>query len=135
MSDQTSQAVVSVDDTRKRLAQFLALAFVIQLVALLFIKLPVENKDVVTYMVGQLSGMVTTAIAYYFTKSAGQDALDAKRADNTGKALDAANANSPKPDVVLAPGETAQAATAGQAPAGGVTTTPDPADGGQETRS
>jgi hypothetical protein len=40
-------------------------------------------------MAGQLSGMALMALGFYFTNKVGQDAVDAKRADNTGKLADA----------------------------------------------
>jgi len=51
--------------------------------------IPAGNKDILTYMVGQLSGMATMALGFYFTNKAGQDALDTKRTENTGKMADA----------------------------------------------
>lgn len=77
------------DRFRNLLAFFLITAFVAMLPALIIWAIPETNKDIVTYMVGQLSGMAATAIAFYFTLKAGQDALDAKRAETTGKMAEA----------------------------------------------
>jgi len=77
------------DIMRNRLAFMLTGSFVGMLPFLLFKSLPVENKDIITYMVGQLSGMALMALGHYFTNRAGQDALDEKRADNTSKLADA----------------------------------------------
>jgi hypothetical protein len=59
---------------------------------MIFWGMPVTSKDIVTYMVGQLSGMLTMALALYFTKSAGQDAADEAKTVNTGKMADAITA-------------------------------------------
>jgi len=96
------------DRFRNLLAFFLISAFVGALPALIFKTIPEGNKDIITYMVGQLSGMATTALAFYFTLKAGQDALDAKRAETTGKMAEAitatANASSaPQPVTVVNP--------------------------------
>lgn len=77
------------DIMRSRLAFMLTGSFVGTLPLLLFRPLPTENKDILTYMIGQLSGMALMALGHYFTNRAGQDALDEKRADNTGKLADA----------------------------------------------
>lgn len=102
---------VKVDWFRNALAFFLITAFVLTLPMLIYKIVPAANKEIVVYILGQLSGMATTCLAFYFTQKAGQDALDAKRADNTSKAFDAVAAavGNPMPDVVLKPGETAQA--------------------------
>jgi len=78
-----------VDRTRTQLGFFLIGSFVGALIALTLKNMPNANKDILTYMVGQLSGMATTVLAYYFAKGAGQDAQDAKKAENTAKAFDA----------------------------------------------
>lgn len=78
-----------VDRTRNQIAFFLVGAFVGALVVFTFRSLPEGNKDIITYMVGQLSGMATMALGYYFVNKIGQDALDAARSENTGKMADA----------------------------------------------
>lgn len=99
---------------RNLLAFLLVGAFISVLPVLTFRVIPSENKDVITYMVGQLSGMATTIIGFFFVSKVGQDAIDTARAVNTGKMADAVtkalDAGKPVPDVVLQPGETAQAA-------------------------
>lgn len=82
-------AIEQVEKVRNRLAFFLVIAFVSSLPFLLFKVIPTENKEIIVYILGQLSGMATTALGFYFVNKVGQDAADAKRADNTGKALDA----------------------------------------------
>lgn len=106
-----------VDGFRNWLAFCLIAAFIAVLPLLVFKTIPGDNKEIIVYMIGQLSGMATTAIGFYFVNKAGQDALDAKRTENTGKMADAVVAaaaagsgGEPKPDVTLQPGETAQAA-------------------------
>lgn len=82
-------ADVNADATRNMIAFFLITAFVGMLPALIIWAIPDKNKDIITYMVGQLSGMATMALGFYFTNKAGQDTLDAKRAETTGKMADA----------------------------------------------
>ncbi|MES1985465.1 MAG: hypothetical protein V4461_10980 [Pseudomonadota bacterium] len=82
---------------RNWLAFFLISAFVAVLPLMFFKSIPEDNKDIITYIVGQLSGMATMALGFYFTTKAGADALDAKRAETTSKAFEAiaASANAP----------------------------------------
>lgn len=82
-------AIEQIERVRNRIAVFVVGAFVGALVSFTFKAIPAENKDIITYMVGQLSGMATMALGFYFVNKIGQDAADAKRADNTGKALEA----------------------------------------------
>lgn len=77
------------DRFRNLLAFCLVGAFVAVLPFLIFKDIPTSNKDIITYMVGQLSGMATTALGFYFVNKVGADALEAKKADNTAKAFDA----------------------------------------------
>jgi hypothetical protein len=90
------------DAFRNFLAFSLIGTFVGCLPLLIFKGMPENSKEVITYIIGQLSGMATTCLAFYFTQKVGQDALDSKRADNTkvlaelaGKALDAGGGASP----------------------------------------
>lgn len=77
---------------RNALAFFLISAFVGVIPLLFFVGIPKENEQIITYMAGQLSGMATTAIGFYFISKAGQDALDAQRSETTGKLADAMTA-------------------------------------------
>jgi hypothetical protein len=90
-----------IDKQRIWLATGLIAAFCACLLILLFRAFPGDNKDVVIYMIGQLSGMSTMALGFYFTNKAGQDAQDERKSENTGKAFDAiaatASANSSHP--------------------------------------
>lgn len=80
------------DRFRNLLAFCLVGAFVAVLPFLIFKDIPATSKDIVTYMVGQLSGMATMALGYYFTNKVGADALEAKKADNTAEAFRAITA-------------------------------------------
>ena len=84
----------TTDLFRNVLALALIAAYVGALIVFSFRGIPSDNKETLSYMVGQLSGMATMALGFYFTNKAGQDALDTKRADNTSKALDIAAASS-----------------------------------------
>lgn len=77
------------DRFRNLLAFFLITAFVALLPLLVYKTIPAGNREIIVYMIGQLSGMAATALAFYFTNKVGSDALDAKRAETTGKAFDA----------------------------------------------
>lgn len=87
--DEMKDPLNTIETVRNALAVLLVLAFVGMIVALLFKSVPGGNSDIITYMVGQLSGMALTALGFYFVNKVGQDALDAKRVDNTTKALEA----------------------------------------------
>ena len=96
-----------IEFVRNALAFVLVFAFISALPVFTFKIIPAGNKDIITYMVGQLSGMATMALGFYFTNKIGQDALDAKRAENTGKLADAvvaATGGSPS-DVSVEPQE------------------------------
>lgn len=75
--------------TRNLLAFVLVGAFISMLPILVFKTIPEANEQIITYMIGQLSGMATMGLGFYFVNKVGQDALDATRADNTGKLADA----------------------------------------------
>lgn len=62
------------------------------LAALFIIPIPPENKELIIYMLGQLSGFAGGIVAYHYTSKAGEAELDAKRAENTGKLADAITA-------------------------------------------
>lgn len=104
-------AIDQTEFMRSLLAFLLIGAFISVLPVFTFFVIPEANKDIITYMVGQLSGMATLALGFYFVNKVGQDALDAQRSENTAKAFEAIKAvkDAPEPDVVLKPGDTAQA--------------------------
>jgi hypothetical protein len=81
-----------VEFMRNLLAFLLVGSFIAVVPLFVFKAIPKDSKEVVVYMIGQLSGMATTALGFYFVSKVGQDALDAKRSDNTAKALDAITA-------------------------------------------
>jgi hypothetical protein len=107
MPDTPKAVTHDADRFRNLLAFFLISAFVSTLPLLIFKDIPTSNRDIITYMVGQMSGMATMALGFYFTNKAGQDAIDSKRAETTGKLAEAitATANS-----VAAPAEVASKA-------------------------
>lgn len=74
---------------RNLLSFLLVGAFIAVIPLAMLIVIPEKNKDLITYAVGQLSGMALMALGFYFTNKVGQDAADAKRAENTGKMADA----------------------------------------------
>lgn len=57
------------------------------LFALFIIPIPAGNEQIVTYMIGQLSGFAGGIVAYHYTMTAGQKELDEKRAENSGEAI------------------------------------------------
>ncbi len=81
--------VQEIERMRNLLAFLLVGAFISCLPVFTLKIIPAENKDIITYMVGQLSGMATMALGFYFVNKVGQDALDATRANNTGKMAEA----------------------------------------------
>jgi len=91
---------MKTEDVRNALAFLLVGSFILILPMFIFWGMPATSKDIVTYMVGQLSGMALMALGFYFAQKAGQDALDQSRSDNTGKAFDAIKAASTVPKKV-----------------------------------
>ena len=77
------------DIMRGTLAILLMTAFCGAMLALFFNEVPPSNKETLTYAMGQLSGMVTTALAFYFAtskSSADKNDVIASMADNAGQA-------------------------------------------------
>jgi hypothetical protein len=106
------------DRQRMLLATGLVCAFVASLLLLFFKEVPEKNQDMVTYMVGQLSGMATMALGFYFISKAGADAADAAKTENTGKMADAITAAANAGQMAGAAGVAAQStADAAQAAA------------------
>lgn len=77
------------DQFRNWLAFFLISSFVGTLPLLIYRSIPNDSKEIIVYMIGQLSGMATTALGFYFTNKHGAEALDAKRAETTKSAFEA----------------------------------------------
>lgn len=84
-------AVEQLEYMRNLLAFMLVLAFISVLPVFTFKTIPEANEQIITYMVGQLSGMALTALGFYFVNKAGQDVADAKRSENTKTLGDAIN--------------------------------------------
>jgi uncharacterized membrane protein YhhN len=78
------------DIMRGALAALLLTAFNVALAALIWRAVPEQNKDIIVYMLGQLSGMVTLALGYYFSTSKSSaektDALAAAAKDRQDEA-------------------------------------------------
>lgn len=87
----TVAAVIDPDADRFRnlLAFALIGAFIGMIPLLVFKSIPEANNQIIVYMVGQLSGMATTALGFYFVVKAGQARLDQVRAETTGKMAEA----------------------------------------------
>lgn len=66
--------------------------FIGALFALFVVPIPKGNEQIVTYMIGQLSGFAGGIVAYHYTLTAGARELDAARTANTAKAFDAIKA-------------------------------------------
>jgi len=77
---------------RDSIGALLIVAFVTALGLMFWKAVPADNKDLITYMLGQLSGFVGGVIAAHYTINAGAEKLDAKRADNTKAAFEAITA-------------------------------------------
>lgn len=103
------------DDFKNLLAFALIGAFISFIPLFVFKSIPSANEQIIVYMVGQLSGMATTALGAYFITRMGQDRIDAQRADTTAKAFDAvtatAQAASGAPAVAQAADAVAEAAS------------------------
>lgn len=82
-------AIEQIELMRNLLAILLVGSFIAAAMLFTFVTIPVDNRDILTYMIGQISGMALTALGFYFVNKVGADALDAKRTENTGKAFDA----------------------------------------------
>lgn len=105
--------IEQIERTRNVLAFLLVASFILVIPAAMIVVIPEPNRDLITYMVGQLSGMALTVLGFYFINKVGADALDAKRADNTNKMADAviaAAGGSPAPVVDAAVDQVAEAA-------------------------
>jgi hypothetical protein len=58
-------------DMRRILALLFSIAFVGAFPVLFYKAIPEANKDLVTYMLGQLSGIVGTILAFHFSSTVG----------------------------------------------------------------
>jgi len=96
---------MKTDYMRGCLAIALLFSFQLSLAALFKWQVPETNRDMVIYMLGQLSGMVTTALAFYFATSKSsqeKNAVIAGMSDNqaSGKADDPLHVVPEKNDAV-----------------------------------
>jgi hypothetical protein len=82
-------AIEQIEWMRNLLAFVLVGSFVSFAGVLLWKAIPEKNEQLLSYMLGQISGMALMALGFYFVNKVGQDALDAARTENTGKALEA----------------------------------------------
>jgi hypothetical protein len=90
VSDRPQRSPVEKIEWMRNLLAFLLVgAFISAAIIFTFVAIPDSNRDILTYMVGQLSGMALTALGFYFVNKVGQDALDAAKTENTGKLADA----------------------------------------------
>jgi hypothetical protein len=109
-------ALHATERMRNMLAFLLVGAFIAVIPAAMVFVIPEKNKDLVTYMVGQLSGMALMALGFYFVNKVGQDALDTKRAETTGKMADAVvAAATPAPDTAVRAADAVASAAANEA--------------------
>lgn len=74
------------DYMRGALAIVLLMSFQLALAALFRWQVPETNRDMVIYMLGQLSGMVTTALAFYFATTKSSHEKDKVIAEMTSNA-------------------------------------------------
>lgn len=73
---------------RDWLAAGLTFAFISVIVSLLFKSFPSDNRELLVYLVGQLSGFVGTALALYFGANKHDEQATEQRAEERGKTLD-----------------------------------------------
>lgn len=67
-------------------------AFIGALIMLCWRAIPPSNEQLITYMLGQLSGMALGVVSYHYAMNAGQVLNDAHKTENTGKAFEAISA-------------------------------------------
>lgn len=81
------------DQVRAILALFLVGSFVGMVPLFVFWGMPETSKEIVTYMMGQLSGMALMLLGNYSSKNAGEDTLNEKRLENQSEAIKAVKTN------------------------------------------
>lgn len=74
----------------------LIVGFIGAVVALFIVPIKGANKELLSYMLGQLSGFAGGIVAYHYTMNARQAALDNQRTETTGKLVDAVIASTGK---------------------------------------
>jgi hypothetical protein len=65
----------------------LVVAFIGAMIALLWKSVPKENEQLLSYMLGQLSGFVAGVVGYHYISKSGEKELETQRAINTGEAF------------------------------------------------
>ena len=89
--------------------------FMLSLILLMFVPVPTENRELVSMMLGHLSGFVAATVTYHFgstQESADKNQVIATQAETqraTYQALAAATPANPDTTVQLEPGQAAQA--------------------------
>lgn len=63
-----------MSDMRRLLAVLFSVAFVGAFPILFYKAIPTQNEQLITYMLGQLSGVVLTIVAFHFSSTAGGEA-------------------------------------------------------------
>lgn len=110
MTRKNRSAIEQIEWMRNLLAFVLVGSFVAFAGVLLWKSIPEKNEQLLSYMLGQVSGMALMALGFYFVNKVGQDALDASRSENTGRAFDAikeaARAGSGGDSGAIQPGDT-----------------------------
>lgn len=84
---------------RSVLGIVLVFGFMAALTLLFWIAIPKQNEQLITYMLGQLSGFVGAVVGYHYT----MNALNAKASENTGAAFDAMLAQAQRSDPLPKP--------------------------------
>jgi len=64
-------------------------AFIGALIMLCWRAIPTSNEQLITYMLGQLSGMALGVVGYHYANVASQALIDAHKTENTKKAFEA----------------------------------------------
>lgn len=84
---------------RDAIGMGLLTAFIGALFILFFKTIPSTNEQIITYMIGQLSGFVGGVVSLHYVTKAGERELETQRADNTAaafKAIEAAQNSTPE---------------------------------------
>lgn len=84
-SPEPSLASVKSSKFRDRLGGLLVGGFLSSLILMFFVGVPATNTQIVTYMIGQLSGFAASVVAFHYT----MNSANIRASENTGKALDA----------------------------------------------
>lgn len=78
-------ALLAATRFRDRLGGLLVGGFIGALLILFWVPIPETNEQLITYMIGQLSGFAGGVVAYHYT----MNALNVQASNNTGKMADA----------------------------------------------